>query len=110
MLCAKTPNSRDKAAALRPAATNSTICCPNSTGYGGLAFLFSLISDSFTYIIKVSVKTGEIQSIRRWRFEMGVLRYARSTRLLITADSGGSFVHRARLWRVERKNWSMSWA
>ena len=59
MRCAEASNSRASSAAVRPLATNSTNCCLNSNGYGGLNFLFSsFISDSFNYIIKVFVKTG----------------------------------------------------
>jgi hypothetical protein len=39
-------------------------------------------------------------SIRRWWEEMGVERFPRAERLLITADGGGSNGHRSRLWKV----------
>ena len=42
-----------------------------------------------------------VQSIRQWWYEMGVSSYARASRLLITADGGGSNGHRVRLWRME---------
>lgn len=42
-----------------------------------------------------------VESIRRWWFEMGQLLYQKATRLLITADCGGSNGYRVRLWRVE---------
>jgi hypothetical protein len=38
-------------------------------------------------------------SIRRWWVEMGVLRFPRATKLLITADGGGSNSTRNRLWK-----------
>jgi len=38
-------------------------------------------------------------SIRRWWQEMGVQRFARATKLLITADGGGSNSSRNRLWK-----------
>jgi hypothetical protein len=39
-------------------------------------------------------------SIRRWWQEMGCRRFPRATRLLITADGGGSNSSRNRLWKV----------
>ena len=40
-----------------------------------------------------------IESIRRWWLEMGRQRYEKATRLLITADGGGSNGTRVRLWK-----------
>ncbi len=40
------------------------------------------------------------ESIRRWWQEMGLPLYPRATRLLITADAGGSNGYRSRLWKV----------
>ncbi len=42
-----------------------------------------------------------VGSIRRWWARMGQDRYPAATRLLITADSGGSNSARARLWKLE---------
>jgi transposase len=39
-------------------------------------------------------------SIRRWWEEMGSAVYPRASRLLITADAGGSNGYRSRLWKV----------
>ena len=39
-------------------------------------------------------------SIRRWWQEMGSERFPRATRLMITADGGGSNSSRSRLWKV----------
>jgi hypothetical protein len=41
-----------------------------------------------------------VNSIRRWWNEMGQQRFPRATKLLITADGGGSNSHRSRLWKV----------
>ena len=41
-----------------------------------------------------------VNSIRRWWQEMGQHRFPRATRLLITADAGGSNGWRTRLWKV----------
>jgi len=41
-----------------------------------------------------------VNSIRRWWQEMGHHRFPRATRLLITADAGGSNGWRTRLWKV----------
>ncbi len=42
-----------------------------------------------------------VESIRRWWRQMGRPLYPRATRLLITADGGGSNGSRVRLWKVE---------
>jgi transposase len=41
-----------------------------------------------------------VESIRRWWHQMGKPRYPKATRLLITADCGGSNGYRVRLWKV----------
>jgi transposase len=42
-----------------------------------------------------------VQTIRRWWQEIGRPRYPRATRLVITADGGGSNGSRVRLWKLE---------
>jgi hypothetical protein len=42
-----------------------------------------------------------VESIRRWWHELGAARYPAATRLLITADCGGSNGPRVRLWKRE---------
>jgi transposase len=42
-----------------------------------------------------------VESIRRWWWSMGCLVYPNATRLLITADAGGSNGYRLRLWKLE---------
>ena len=42
-----------------------------------------------------------VESIRRWWRSMGRAAYPQATRLLITADSGGSNGSRLRLWKLE---------
>jgi hypothetical protein len=42
-----------------------------------------------------------VESLRRWWTHMGQRRYGDATRLLITADCGGSNGYRNRLWKVE---------
>jgi Rhodopirellula transposase DDE domain len=42
-----------------------------------------------------------VQTIRRWWFSMGKVRYPEAKQLLITADGGGSNGHRVRLWKLE---------
>ena len=41
-----------------------------------------------------------VESIRRWWRQMGTPIYPKATRLLITADCGGSNGDRVRLWKV----------
>ncbi len=45
--------------------------------------------------------TFAVESIRRWWRSMGQAAYPQATRLLITADAGGSNGTRVRLWKVE---------
>lgn len=42
-----------------------------------------------------------VQAIRRWWSEMGQRRYPQASRLLISADGGGSNGYRVRLWKIE---------
>jgi hypothetical protein len=42
-----------------------------------------------------------VETIRRWWRSMGSQAYPHATRLLITADSGGSNGSRLRLWKLE---------
>ena len=42
-----------------------------------------------------------VESIRRWWRTMGAERFPTATRLLITADAGGSNGYRVRAWKVE---------
>lgn len=42
-----------------------------------------------------------VNTIRRWWTQVGSVAYPQATRLLITADSGGSNSYRSRLWKVE---------
>ncbi len=53
--------------------------------------------------VGISKDTAEfaVESIRRWWNEMGCFIYPDATRLLITADGGGSNGYRIRLWKRE---------
>jgi hypothetical protein len=42
-----------------------------------------------------------VESIRRWWNNVGAAAYPAATRLLITADAGGSNSHRTRAWKTE---------
>ena len=42
-----------------------------------------------------------VNAIRRWWRTMGKKRHSKATRLMITADGGGSNGYRVRLWKVE---------
>ena len=42
-----------------------------------------------------------VEAIRRWWHSMGRPRFPEATKLLITADGGGSNGHRVKLWKVE---------
>ena len=45
--------------------------------------------------------TFAVEAIRRWWYSMGIARFPDATKLLITADGGGSNGHRVKLWKVE---------
>jgi transposase len=45
--------------------------------------------------------TFAVEAIRRWWYSMGSARFPDATKLLITADGGGSNGHRVKLWKVE---------
>jgi len=42
-----------------------------------------------------------VEAVRRWWHTMGRPRFPKATKLLITADAGGSNGHRVRLWKLE---------
>ena len=42
-----------------------------------------------------------VHAIHRWWLAMGQQRYPKASRLMITADGGGSNGHRVRLWKIE---------
>lgn len=53
--------------------------------------------------VGISHNTAEfaVATIRRWWYEMGQPLYGDATRLLLTADCGGSNDYRSRLWKAE---------
>lgn len=53
--------------------------------------------------VGINHDTGEfaVASIRRWWKQLGKKNYAKSKRLLITADAGGSNGYRLKLWKAE---------
>ena len=55
--------------------------------------------------VGISSDTAEfaVAAIRQWWKRMGAQRYAASSRLLITADSGGSNSSRSHLWKLKLK-------
>jgi transposase len=69
-----------------------------ATPYG----VYDLADDSGWVSVGVSGDTAEfaVASIRRWWIDVGRLRYPGATRLVITADGGGSNGSRVRLWKL----------
>jgi hypothetical protein len=47
-----------------------------------------------------------VSSLRRWWEQMGKQRYPSATRLLVTADSGGSNASQGRLWKQALQQWA----
>lgn len=70
-----------------------------ATPYG----IYDIGNNSGWVSVGVDYDTAEfaVETIRRWWRTMGQPVYPRATRLLITADGGGSNGSRLRLWKVE---------
>jgi Rhodopirellula transposase DDE domain len=71
--------------------------------------VYDLTYDEAGVSVGVSHDTAEfaVAAIRRWWQRLGRKRYPRATRLLITADSGGSNSPRTRLWRWALQQFAM---
>ena len=68
--------------------------------------IYDLINDEGWVSVGDSADTATfaVEAIRRWWNQMGRARFPQATRLLITADGGGSNGHRVRLWKLELAN------
>jgi transposase len=64
--------------------------------------VYDLTHDEAWVSVGVDHDTAEfaVESIRRWWRKMGRRRFPHATKLLVTADSGGSNSARCRLWKV----------
>jgi hypothetical protein len=51
--------------------------------------------------ISADTSVFAVESIRRWWLSMGIESYPNASKLLITADGGGSNGSRVRLWKIE---------
>jgi hypothetical protein len=67
--------------------------------YGG----YDMAANTGWVSVGVDHDTAEfaVETLRRWWHHMGHEAYPQATRLLITADGGGSNGSRCRLWKVE---------
>ena len=65
--------------------------------------IYDLVNDEGWVSVGDSADTATfaVEAIRRWWKEMGRPRFPEATRLLVTADGGGSNGHRVRLWKLE---------
>jgi transposase len=65
--------------------------------------VYDLANDEAGVSVGISRDTAQfsVAAIRRWWMKLGKRRFPKATRLLITADSGGSNSPRTRLWRIE---------
>jgi len=65
--------------------------------------VYDLTANTGWVNVGTDADTGQfaVESIRRWWTHMGAAGYPGATRLLITADSGGSNGSRLRLWKTE---------
>lgn len=65
--------------------------------------VYDIANDEAGVSVGISHDTAEfaVAAIRRWWKQLGKKRYPNATRVLITADSGGSNSPRTRLWRVQ---------
>jgi transposase len=65
--------------------------------------VYDLATNSGWVSVGIAHDTAEfaVETLRRWWYHMGHEAYPHATRLLITADGGGSNGSRCRLWKVE---------
>jgi hypothetical protein len=72
---------------------------PKAIPYG----IFDLAANDGFVSVGVDHDTAPfaVNAIRAWWYNVGAQRYPDSTRLLITADAGGSNGYRLRAWKVE---------
>ena len=65
--------------------------------------VYDLANDEGWVSVGDTADTAEfaVETIRRWWTSMGKPRFPEATRLLITADAGGSNGHRVRAWKKE---------
>ncbi len=65
--------------------------------------VYDVAANSGWVNVGTDADTGEfaVESIRRWWTKIGVVVYPEATRLLITADGGGSNGARLRLWKTQ---------
>ena len=65
--------------------------------------IYDTVNDEGRVSVGDTADTAEfaVESIRRWWCQMGSARFPDATRLLITADAGGSNGYRVRAWKVE---------
>jgi hypothetical protein len=65
--------------------------------------IYDLVNNAGFVNVGTSADTAAfaVESIRRWWLSMGKVKYPSATKLLITADGGGSNGSRVRLWKSE---------
>jgi transposase len=70
--------------------------------------VYDILENEAGVLVGISHDTAEfaVAAIRRWWQQLGRRRYAKSRRLLITADCGGSNSSRNRLWKLELQNFA----
>jgi len=70
--------------------------------------VYDIQNDEAGVSVGISHDTAEfaVAAIGRWWKKLGKKRYPKATRLLVTADSGGSNSPRTRLWRLELQKFS----
>ena len=70
--------------------------------------IYDLLNNLGFVNVGISADTSAfaVESIRRWWLRMGKECYPNATRLLITADGGGSNGSRVRLWKTEMQRFA----
>ena len=65
--------------------------------------MYDLTANTGWVSVGVDHDTAEfaVKTVRRWWLQMGRHAYPAATRLLLTADGGGSNSSRSRLWKFE---------
>ena len=74
--------------------------------------IYDLANDEGWVSVGDSADTAEfaVNSVRTWWANMGAARFPTATRLLATADAGGSNGYRLRAWKVHLARLAPSWA
>ena len=92
----------------QPEEVNVPDCMDKEAGKVTPYGVYDLTANQGWMSVGVDHDTAEfaVESLRRWWRSMGQAAYPGASRLLITADGGGSSSSRSRLWKLELQEWA----